>query len=146
MLSDCFESAKLREFCSTFNLTQLISQPTRVTAHSSTLLDVILTTNNDLVSKSDVICSDISDHFPVVITFKGKWQYIFFFSFERTFESIYINFFYCFFNGNIFFYFLIWKNFWIYILLTYFTVFSCLSYFYKYFDRKEWNVRHLQFL
>jgi hypothetical protein len=29
-------------------------QPTRVTAHSSTLLDVILTTNNDLVSKSDV--------------------------------------------------------------------------------------------
>jgi hypothetical protein len=59
MLSDCFESAKLREFCNTFNLTQLISQPTRVTAHSSTLLDVILTTNNDLVSKSDVIWQSI---------------------------------------------------------------------------------------
>ena len=64
MLLDCLESAKLRDFCNTFNLTQLISQPTRVTAHSSTLLDVILTTNNDLVSKSDVICTDISDHYP----------------------------------------------------------------------------------
>jgi hypothetical protein len=27
-----------------------------------------------------------------------------------------------------------------------FTVFSYLAYFYKYFDRKEWNVRHLHFL
>ena len=68
MLSDCPESTYLKDFCNSFNLLQLISQPTRVTLNSSTLLDVILTTNSHLVIQSAVICTDISNHFPVITT------------------------------------------------------------------------------
>lgn len=72
MLSNRPESICLKEFCTSFNLTQLISQPTRVTANSSTLLDVIVTTSPNLVTQSDVICTAISDHFPVIATLNLK--------------------------------------------------------------------------
>lgn len=72
MFSNGPQSTCLKEFCASFNLTQLISQPTRVTPNSSTLLDVILTTSQDLVTQSEVICTSISDHFPVIVTLNLK--------------------------------------------------------------------------
>ena len=41
---------------------QLIKKATRITEHSRTLIDVILTTQVSNISKSDVIPSDLSDH------------------------------------------------------------------------------------
>ena len=43
------ESRALMNLCSSLNLTQLITSPTRVTTQSSTLIDVIMTTNTALV-------------------------------------------------------------------------------------------------
>ena len=52
----------LKAYCSSFNLTQLISQPTRVTQCTKSLLDVIITSNDQLVIKSGVFPSSISEH------------------------------------------------------------------------------------
>ena len=68
----CTVSTWTKEFCTFFYLAQLISQPTRVTANSSTSHDVILTTSQVLVIQSDVICTFISDHFPVIVTLNLK--------------------------------------------------------------------------
>ena len=55
-------STALKAFCSLFNLTQLISKPTRVTQSTKSLLDVLITSNDQLVIKSGVFQSSISDH------------------------------------------------------------------------------------
>ena len=55
-------STALKAFCSLFNLTQLISNPTRVTQSTKSLLDVLITSNDQLVIKSGVFQSSISDH------------------------------------------------------------------------------------
>ena len=39
----------LTSFCSSFNLLQLITHPTRITQNSETLIDVLLATNGNLV-------------------------------------------------------------------------------------------------
>ena len=52
----------LREFMSIFNLNQLINKPTRITDLSQSLIDVIMTNNNSLVSFHDVLSCSISDH------------------------------------------------------------------------------------
>ena len=52
-----------------YGLQQLISEPTRVTESSATLLDVILFSNNDLIVDSGVLHNDISDHLLVYSTF-----------------------------------------------------------------------------
>ncbi|CAB4011738.1 Hypothetical predicted protein, partial [Paramuricea clavata] len=72
LLVDSTESCALRDLCSTLNLTQLISSPTRVTETSQTLIDVILASNVDLVKKSDVLSITISDHFLVYSTLNLK--------------------------------------------------------------------------
>ncbi len=46
----------------TFNLEQLIKQPTRITEASKTLLDVILAVNTGSVRKTGVMPCSISDH------------------------------------------------------------------------------------
>ena len=48
----------LLNFCSTFNLIQLITQPTRITESSATLLDVILVSNKELIIESNVHCKN----------------------------------------------------------------------------------------
>ena len=53
-------SIKIKDLCSSLSLKQLIEEPTRITPHSSTLLDLILT-NSVNVSKSGVLYSGISD-------------------------------------------------------------------------------------
>ena len=60
------------EFCSTFNLVQLITQPTRTTESSATLLDVILVSNKELIIESNVVPISISDHDLVYATLQLK--------------------------------------------------------------------------
>ena len=50
---------------SNFELEQIITQPTRITATTSTLIDHIYVNTNINIKKSDVIQWSISDHFPV---------------------------------------------------------------------------------
>ena len=43
----------------------MITKPTRITAHSATLIDNIFTNNTTVSSKNGLIASDISDHLPI---------------------------------------------------------------------------------
>ena len=43
----------------------LINRPTRITAHSASLIDNILTNNLPVNTKSGILFTDISDHLPV---------------------------------------------------------------------------------
>ena len=62
LLQDKAESRAINDFCSTFNLTQLIKKPTRVTENGESLIDVVMTTNEKLIASNDVLMSTISDH------------------------------------------------------------------------------------
>ena len=56
-------SARFRiSFCESFNLSQLIASPTRVTDSSSSLIDVILTSQAKQIIKAGLIDCSISDH------------------------------------------------------------------------------------
>ena len=57
-----FEARALLEFCTTFNLTQLITLPTGVTENNQSLIVVIMTSNKELVTSSRVLTSSIGDH------------------------------------------------------------------------------------
>ena len=72
LLQDNAESRALNDFCSTFNLTQLINQPTRATENGESLIDVVMTTNEKLIASNDVLMSTISDHNLVYISLKLK--------------------------------------------------------------------------
>ena len=56
LLVDSIESRALRDMCSTLNITQLVSTPTRVTEKSETLIDVVLACNVPGVPKKTVHC------------------------------------------------------------------------------------------
>ena len=62
----------LTKFCSSFNISQLIKQPTRVTENSKTLIDVFLTSTPNLVAETKVIPVSISDHDLVFASLKLK--------------------------------------------------------------------------
>ena len=62
----------LTKFCSSFNLSQLIKQPTRVTENLKTLIDVLLTSTPNLVAETKVIPVSISDHDLVFVSLKLK--------------------------------------------------------------------------
>lgn len=62
LLSDDYECRALSDFCTIFDLTQLINSPTRITKSSQSLIDVIMTTNKEIVTSSGVLTSSISDH------------------------------------------------------------------------------------
>ena len=68
----CPESEALNEICSNSNLSQLIKEPTRVTSQSSSLINVILASNTDLVVKGGVEMTHISDHYLVYSILKLK--------------------------------------------------------------------------
>lgn len=57
------EGKMLRDLEQVFNLTCLITEPTRVTMHSQTLLDVLLTNTSELFTRCGVYNSEISDHY-----------------------------------------------------------------------------------
>ena len=66
------EANALLDLCNSVNLTQLIKEPTRVTENASTLIDVIMTSSNNIVEDSGVVVSHISDHFLVYTSLKLK--------------------------------------------------------------------------
>ena len=62
----------LHMFCSALNATQVTKDPTRVTRSSSMLINIVLTSDSNLVKDSGVVDVTISDHFLVyaVLDFK----------------------------------------------------------------------------
>ncbi|XP_057295887.1 uncharacterized protein LOC130624320 [Hydractinia symbiolongicarpus] len=71
MLSKYALSSKIKELCSTLFLKQHITEPTRVTENSSTLIDLILS-NSSCISKTGVMDLGISDHNLVYVIRKFK--------------------------------------------------------------------------
>ncbi len=69
---DSPEARSLLDFCTSVNQTQLIKEPTRVTETSSSLIDIIMTSNVSLVENHGVALSHISDHYLVYATLKLK--------------------------------------------------------------------------
>ena len=65
LLMDNPKGDALRSFCTALNATQLIKDPTRVTASSSTLIDIVLTSDPGIIKDSGVLDITISDHFLV---------------------------------------------------------------------------------
>ena len=61
-------SSHLLNIIDIYGLTQLITEPTRVTQYSSTLIDLCLTNSPDKISKSGVINIGISDHSAIYLT------------------------------------------------------------------------------
>ena len=72
LLTSNSEANLLRDIISTFNLNQLIEKPTRVTETTKSLIDVIMSTNKNIVSHTDVLASSISDHHLVYLVLKLK--------------------------------------------------------------------------
>ena len=72
MLKDNQDAKVLKDLCSSLNLKQLINTPTRVTSQSSTLIDLIITSNTTLVVESGVLENQISDHFLIFTVLKLK--------------------------------------------------------------------------
>ena len=66
------EGHALSNFCSAFSLSQLFKSVTRVNEKSTSLIDVGLTTNENIIHACDVIQSVISDHSLVSLTLKLK--------------------------------------------------------------------------
>jgi len=66
------EPKALLDFCNCFNLTQVINQPTWITELSTSLLDVVLTNNKDLITETKVVPHSISDHDLIIGTLHLK--------------------------------------------------------------------------
>ena len=70
--SSCPEGRALMDLCNSFNLSQLVTKPTRSTDTSKTLIDVALTTNESFIASCDVHISAVADHCLVAVTLKLK--------------------------------------------------------------------------
>ena len=62
-LTDSNEKLELFNIFLSHNLTNLLDAPTRVTSHSSTGLDYIITNANHLTNSAEIIKSGLSDHY-----------------------------------------------------------------------------------
>ena len=69
---DSPETMSLLDFCTIVNQTQIIKEPTRVTETSSSLIDIIMTSNVSLVENYGVGLSHISDHYLIYASLKLK--------------------------------------------------------------------------
>ena len=58
-------NAKFLEVLFSYGFLPMITKPTHITAHSTTLIDNIFTNNTTISSKNGLIVSDISDHLPI---------------------------------------------------------------------------------
>ena len=72
VLSENSESKALASFMSDVNSSQVITTPTRITDTSSSLIDVILVSNPNIIGENGVLNTPISDHLPVFVTRKLK--------------------------------------------------------------------------
>ena len=66
------DAIAFKDISRSFNLTQLIHTPTRVTDASKSLLDVILASEIKQVQKAEVMESSISDHDIVYVALRFK--------------------------------------------------------------------------
>ena len=64
--------AKLKRILQSYNFHNIIKAPTRTSAHSNTLIDLILTINTSKVLRSDVIDYCIADHKFIYVIYKLK--------------------------------------------------------------------------
>ena len=62
----------LIDLSNSVNLNWLIKEPTRVTENSSNLINVIMTSSNNIVEESGVVVSHVCDHFLVYTSLKLK--------------------------------------------------------------------------
>ena len=60
LLGSCSDGQALIDFCSSTNLVQLVHDPTRVTETSQSLIDVALTTNENIIYSCEVKTATIS--------------------------------------------------------------------------------------
>ena len=76
MLTDSSLSRKVHTLCTTMQMTQVISQSTRVTPYSQSLIDLICISDSlmENVIKSGVQIAGISDHSVIYTVLKGKYQ------------------------------------------------------------------------
>ena len=56
------EVKKYLEFCKTFGFKQIIQSPTRVTLSKSSIIDRVLTNNNEKIAQCGLINAGLSDH------------------------------------------------------------------------------------
>ena len=70
---DCHEK-ELRLLMNTYSLNQLVTQPTRITSSSSTLIDHLYVSNTDCVREHFVSPLAISDHFPECLTWNKEFK------------------------------------------------------------------------
>ena len=63
--------------CNSLNLSQLVTQPTRTTDTSVTLIDVAPTTNKSFLTSCDVNISAVADHCLVAVTLNLKASSVF---------------------------------------------------------------------
>jgi len=61
LLGSCSDDQALLDFCATTNLEQLVKDPTRITETSPSLIDVALTTNENIIYNCKDMSSSISD-------------------------------------------------------------------------------------
>ena len=66
------EPNALLDFCTSFNLSQMVDKPTRITQSSRSLIDVILISSNTFIKKTKVVANSISDHDMVVAVLNLK--------------------------------------------------------------------------
>jgi hypothetical protein len=95
---NCKVSNLITEIEDLNNLKQLVRFPTRVTPTSSTTIDIILTTNPELHTKTEPLKIGLSDHYMVftTINFKSKMRnvdhkYATFRSYKNFNESAFVN-------------------------------------------------------
>lgn len=68
ILDDTADSQTLKELCASFNRTQLVKEPTRITETKRSLIDVIMTTDPSLAKPCSVITSSISYYNLIEVT------------------------------------------------------------------------------
>ena len=73
---DLLDSQALTNFIRAYNLTQIVTQPTRTTDSTETLIDVILVSNAKQIIEAKVLSSSISDHDLAYVTLRMKRQRI----------------------------------------------------------------------
>ena len=66
------QTIALEEFIISNQLKQLITEPTRQTISSKTLIDVLITSSHDTFTDSGIVETAISDHFPIYGIFACK--------------------------------------------------------------------------
>ena len=64
-------AAKLKHVFDIYGLDQLITEPTRITSNSCSLIDLCITNSPTKIAKSGVVHLAISDHALIHMTYKG---------------------------------------------------------------------------